>query len=332
MVTKIYYLRPTAPFHLQTGGEDHETSELYPRSDTLSAAITYLWFRQNNKMSGFPEKIQFRLSSVFPAVQISGSYNKLFPKPAGLSIDGTKHNHKVFKKIRWFDEELFERWKQGEDISKYIPKTSKDTRLKRNGTVLVFNPEVDLGTGPLLKNDARTRVVLDRVNQTSTPFHFVSVYHAPDTLFWFYADIEEEVAGYFETMLRLLGDEGLGADRTIGMGSFELEAIESSSAGSSRGNKFFNLGIFNPLPEEANAIEWQHSDYQLETRRGWVSGLPLRRRPVPCISENAVIRANEKPAGNVVCVVEKESTLIPDHARPDYSIYRDCRGYFIPCN
>jgi CRISPR-associated protein Csm4 len=329
METSIFYLKPEAPFHLQTGGGDHETVDLYPRADTLSAAISYWWFRQYGELPGFPEKIPFRVSSLFPSVDVNGTIEILYPKPAGLKIDPDKHHHKVFKKIQWLDAELFEFWKSGGKLDNYWPADSGEQRLKRNGTVLVKDGTKDFGSGALLMTYARTRVVLDRVNSASTPFHFVRVFHANDVRLWFYADLKPAQKEKFTAILRLLGDEGIGADRTIGMGRFSVTAEKKWSLTAGSG-KWLNLGIFNPAPGTANQIDWEQSAYNLETRSGWVSGHTLRRKPVPCISENAILQSSKQPQGNVPCVVDKDDKNIPPENRPDFSVYRDCRGYFIP--
>jgi len=329
MKAHIFYLKPNAPFHLQTGGGDHETVDLYPRSDTLSAAVSFMWFRQYNELPGFPDSIPFRLSSVFPAVDVNGSVKRLYPKPAGLRIDPDKHHHKVFNKIQWLDEDLFELWRTGRNLDEYWPKNSEDEHLKRGSTVLVKDQDTEIGVGPLLKTDARTRVVLDRVNSASTPFHFVRVFHAKDVRLWFYADLEDENETTFVTMLRLLGDEGIGADRTIGMGRFSVLKEQPTTLPKGSG-KYYNLAIYNPREDETETVRWQQSAYNLETRSGWVSGHSLRRRPVPCISENAVLQSDGRPQGNVPCVVNKDDENIPPDKRPGFSVYRDCRGYFIP--
>ncbi len=329
---KIIYLEPTSPFHFQTGGGDHESVDLYPRSDTLSAAVTYWWFRQYERVPGFPAKLPFHISSLFPAIRTKTGIKKLYPKPIGIDIDPDKHNHKVFKKISWIDQDLFDLWRDGGNIIDFIPQNSGDKHLKRAGTVWVKDPDQDLGSGQLYSLDTRTRVVLDRSNSASTPFHFVSIIYASDLLFWFFADIDKKQEIPFMAMLRLLGDEGLGADRTVGMGHFNvLNEINDIAFANQHIHKWFNVGIYNPSPEEIAGIQWEQSAYNLENRRGWVSGKSLRRRPVPCITENAVLWSAEPLNGSIPCLLDKNDPNIPEDSKPDYSVYRDCRGFFIPC-
>src|SRR5690625_7651091 len=91
-------------------------------------------------------------------------------------------------------------------------------------------------------------------------------------------------------MLRMLGDEGIGADRTVGMGQFSIIANERiNKVPSGKKGRWLNMGIFNPLPGTTTQIEWEQSAYNLETRTGWVSGHTLTLRPVDCIVEKSVI-------------------------------------------
>ena len=328
----IIYLKPTGPFHLQSGGEDHESIAYYPESDMLSSAVMYWWFRQFDTIKGFPEKLPFQFSSTFPAVLDKNGCKKLYPKPPDIDIDPDTHNHKVFKKIKWIDQTLFNRWQTGDDLSEAIPKDSESKFLKRGGAVWVSKDHNNFNNRPLLKSHARTRVTLDRINSASTPFHFVTAHYAPDTLLWFFADVKPAREDKLMTLLRLLGDEGIGADKTVGMGSFKIHAIEQQANESSDTEKWFNMGIYNPEPKYADTtINWLESYYQLTQRGGWVSGTTLRRKPVPTVQSNALLVSPKKPVGSIRCVLDKDDENIPKDNRPDYSVYRDCRGYFLPC-
>lgn len=331
MATRLFFLKPESPFHLQTGGGDHESVDLYPRSDTLSSSLLYWWFRQFKNVEGFPEKLPYRVSSIFPAICRGNEIKRLYPKPSDLTINTKKHNHKLIKRVQWFDEELFERWRAGNDIQDILPAYSNSPHLKRSGKVLVLNPEKDFGSGALLKTDARTRVVLDRVFQASTPFHFVQVCHAEDISLWFLAEIEPAFETQFLSILRLLGDEGIGADRTVGMGMYALESWQDFSLNINGEKKFFNLGVYNPNPDEVKRIKWEDSSYHLETRGGWVTGTSLRRKPLSCITESSIMLSETPLEGNNPCVVNKDDPDIPENVRPEYSVYRDCRSFFIPC-
>lgn len=333
MVHKIIYLNPAGPFHMQTGGGDHESVEPYPRSDTLSSALCYWWFRQYGSVDGFPETLPYHHSSLFPAIKTTGGYVRLYPKPSNINIDPESQSHKVFKNIKWLDESLFLSWMSGEDLSSRIPENSSSSNLKRDGQVWVASESMDIGEGALVKTDVRTRVTIDRATHATTPFHFVSAVYPEDARFWFYASLEPDQESRFLALLRLLGDEGIGADRTVGMGCFSVEGGETYEPGENASTgKWFNMGVFNPAASDVSVINWKESYYQLENRGGWVSGTGIRRQPLVCVGENAVLHAGTKPAGNLACVFRKDDPNLPeDVTRPDYSVFRDCRGYFLPC-
>jgi CRISPR-associated protein Csm4 len=145
--------------------------------------------------------------------------------------------------------------------------------------------------------------------------------------------VEEQWRDTFMGLLRLLGDEGLGADRTVGMGHFSVlpEVIEREYAVNSKADKWLNLGVFNPGLKVA-AIDWGASAYAILNRSGWVSGTSLRRSPVIAIAESALLvtGTGQAPQGAIPLVLDSTSDLIPEKDRIGYDIYRDCRGFFIP--
>src|SRR5690625_7588671 len=92
----------------------------------------------------------------------------------------------------------------------------------------------------------------------------------------------------------MLGDEGIGADRTVGMGQFSIIANERiNKVPSGKKGRWLNMGIFNPLTGTTTQIEWEQSAYNLKTRTGWVSGHKLRSSPVPCIVDTTYLKSDQ---------------------------------------
>jgi CRISPR-associated protein Csm4 len=70
------------------------------------------------------------------------------------------------------------------------------------------------------------RVVLDRITNAATIFHFAQVTFEQDSGLFFLARFEDEkVRASFEAALRALGDEGIGGERSSGKGLFELKDV-----------------------------------------------------------------------------------------------------------
>lgn len=333
MKTEVVFLKPLAPFHLQTGGLSHESTDVFPRADTLSAALTYLWFRQYGEVPGFPDELPFTISSCFPVVvDKAGNRIQLYPKPIGINIDPSFVDHKMFKSIEWIDEILFEKWRIAGDKFMDIPEDANDNRLAFGGKVLLAEPRSFEGS-KLYDQLARTRVVLDRVTQASVPFHYVQTHFSSSVLFSIHTIVDEKYIDIFVGLLRLLGDEGLGADRTIGMGQFEVlpDVIEREYSSKAEVTRWFNLGVFNP-GSKVGLINWEESNYSILNRSGWVSGTSLRRSPIVVVGESALLKTEhaETPNGIIALVLDKESELIPEQEKINHNVYRDCRGFFIP--
>lgn len=333
---KCYYLKPKSPFHLQAGSLDHESVDEFPRSDTLSSALSSLWFREYGEVPGFPDEMPFLISSAFPVLKLDGVKKHFYPKPIGIGIDPNEVEHKLVKKVRYFDQTLFSRWANGDWKDAYWPGNSDDPRLDGSKTLLAAEVVSDnMWNKPVLKKHVYTRVVLDRVTSASTPFHFVSVRYNEHVRLGILADVDPAYEVHFRAMLRLLGDEGIGADRTVGMGQFDVEAIEDIKLPVPENDtgRWYNLGVFNPSDKTADdEISWEDSAYGLQNRYGWVSGTSLRRRPLAVLTEASVLECESSPKGTVRLVLDPETDPLPEEQKEiiNHKIYRDARGFLLP--
>jgi CRISPR-associated protein Csm4 len=97
----------------------------------------------------------------------------------------------------------------------------------------------------------------------------------------------------FEGTLRLLGDEGVGADRSSGYGRFEVEAAEPFTVSLGAGMRL-SLSLLHPAEAEVTGgLLDEPARYDLVIRGGWVTGpgaRTLRKRNVRMLSEGSVIR------------------------------------------
>src|SRR5699024_4551015 len=126
------------------------------------------------------------------------------------------------------------------------------------------------------RQSTRTRIVSDRVTSQTTPFHFSSTQFGKHIYLYFLAEVEAEHEARFKATLRMLGDEGIGADRTIGMGLFELEGqAEPIKLDTTAAVGWVNVGIYNPADDEVEAVKNRKSRYSLFNRYGWTSGHAL---------------------------------------------------------
>lgn len=328
---KRYILKPLSPFHIQTGGSDHEHVDAFAHSDTLSAALIQLWFRQEGKIESFPEKLPFLVSSLLPGIIWGHDVKHFFPKPMGITFDASIYDHKEFKKAAFLEDSLFKDYANGKDVSFSFPEKNKQAAHLKRGSILTKDSNVDIGSGSLFEIENMTRVHIS-TQSTATPFNFAKIHFKPDVRLVFFAEVEPTHEAVFSALIRLLGDEGIGADGTVGLGQFEVEKIDHVVPQTEqKANFFLNIGLFSPTEScLSNHLSLKTSCYKLVTRRGWVSELALRRQAIRAITEGSVLHCTQKPEGQHALVVDKENVNVPK--KIPHNVYRDLRGFFIPLN
>jgi CRISPR-associated protein Csm4 len=133
------------------------------------------------------------------------------------------------------------------------------------------------------------RVAIDRKTNSSHIYHFGEVSFATDCGLYFLMDSRlKEYEKRVEATIRVLGDEGIGGDRTYGKGLFKAEFDEIDLNREPK-NHFVTLSLYYPQEEELSRLKDRY--YELITRGGWIYSMDaknLRRRTVRMFSEGSV--------------------------------------------
>jgi len=335
-------LRPRSGFHLQNGGAHHESTDAFVRSDTLSAAITHLCFQQYPNSELNFEALPFKFSSLMPSIALpSGDNIPLYPRPAD-QWDVPKQFlsfHKDIKSIKWVSEKVINRLKEGHNfISLLLPKEQLKPVFGNQVYVTIEEYNANKGffedvfSQSLFSTTSRQRVTLDRENSASMPFTFSVAYFHRAVKLWCYLDVEKSFETKAKALLNLLSDEGLGGDRTVGLGQFSVETMEKQLVDTTAkaAKKWLNLGVFNPSEDSISTIDWEQAYFEWSTRRGWTLNGSLRRRESRALNEGAVFPSENHPKGNVVLALSLEDGNGLVKERIGHAVYRDLRGYFIP--
>lgn len=311
-----YRLRFKAPFHVDSRGNDsYEHAETFIRSDTLSAAILSAWALLDP--DGFAERVRnppFRLSSAFPFIgEIS-----FLPRPVdslAVSLDPAKlRDNKKLKKIQWLSVGL---WKA----------VAGGFRLDDAEAITILGTLATLKTETLADEklwivEERPRLAMDRATNSHAEellFHFSRVWLNPMAGLYFLANFDDgQARADFEAALRLLGDEGIGADRTCGNGCFAFERRPNPGLKSPEGRRAMALSLVNPDPCDCTQGWLDEAAYKLVSRGGWIGGTGLRKQRVRMFAEGSVFQAPLQ--GRTVDVS-------PEHA--PHPVYRDGRGFFV---
>lgn len=334
----LYRLCPKAPIHIGERGIGMEETSVVIHSDSLFGALSCAWSTLYGDdelkalLGGFLNgEAPFVISSCFPFV----SNLLLFPKPiaALAEIMGGKEpgEEKKIKRAEFVSKDVFEWILGGEKPDD----SGWEFIYNRNKIAAIASSSEVARMGKMLSNSVFWRreeaahVVLDRDNQSSSIFRVGDVSFSKGMGLYFLADFKDRsITSKFDASMRLLGDEGIGGERSSGKGSFgfkretvEIGAENSSNgsngssdndnnAASRRGSSLVLLSLYHPQKAEVELGLLKRSRYQLITRRGWISSLgsrTLRKKTVRMISEGSIIpKIGNLPRGALVDVTPSE--------------------------
>lgn len=295
MELRAYLLRPCAAFHLGVGRTaDLSDVEELPRSDTIGAALASLWasVARGSTPEDLARRVPFAVSSALPAVRAPRGPVILLPMPAGvvperlLGEEGERA--RALRKARFVAPGVLRALLRGEDVAwTSVP----------GGCVVEQEIAGDFPDG-LWARESRLRLTVDRLGDGPIEgllYDFGAVrFREGARLALVAAFADPAVRPTFEAALRLLGDEGVGADRSAGYGRFEVE--ETVPFEIELGEGFaLSLSLLSPTREEIESgLLEAPASYALAIRGGWVTSrgaMALRRRAVRMLTEGSVVRA-----------------------------------------
>lgn len=262
-----------------------QTSEILTKvsnvihSDTVFSAIINIYSLTfgNQKTKVLLEKIindyhYFRVSSAF-------YYNNkefFIPKPIGFNIKSTK-DYKRIKKL------------------KFIPLSLVENPLKMEENFIKNEEEIfDTNRKILELENEKPRVSIDRITNSSNIYYISFVEFPEDMGMWFLFDVDNGIEDEIKTCIRILGDHGIGGERTYGFGLFKPEFINYKIP--NQYNQEFcyvNISLVNPLKEEIRSIFY----YFIKIRKGYIYSPyieGIKHDEVNVIDEGSVFTSNIK--------------------------------------
>ncbi|ADQ41972.1 CRISPR-associated RAMP protein, Csm4 family [Caldicellulosiruptor acetigenus I77R1B] len=300
-------MRFSSPLHIGEKEKIYNITQTFAHSDTLMSGIINAYSllygnsSTNELLDGFLRKSPpFEVSSTMPYVQ--GEF--FVPKPVGLNLHHYKdegkievENDKELKKIKFIREN---------DLLYNFPdkyKVAGSFLLPKDMLYKFVESKKAISLG---KVKERARVSIDRLSSSSNIYYFSHFEFESSAGLWFYLRINDQsLEEKIKAAIRLLGDEGLGGDRTCGLGSFEANFEESSMPEENDSAKYYmSLSLVNPQSEDEikNAIS-----YEILTRSGYIyskAGLGIKRKAVRVFSEGTVFSG--KVCGRVVDVTPQK--------------------------
>ena len=320
----VYRLRFKTQLHLgratgaaQTGSLGLEKTETYISADTLFSAICQTWstFYDTDSLKKFfkrykedSETLPFMLTSAFPYA------DKVHFYPIPLTFRGSEDTpdklKKKFKKVRFISESIFEKI-----ISDELPDFDKDNLI--NGeSVMVMNDEKDqlkkaMGNKSIIwETSTRPRVSIDRQTDESSIWHVQTVQFNTDCGLWFAAKYDsDETKQKVETLLRVLGDNGIGSERNVGYGQFKISPVEGDLPTTEDSTHFVTLSPICPkCPEQLEHLLNGDFAYNLSPITGWVgtAGTHIQRKKIRMFAEGSVLNSSDRHIGRLVDLTPKD--------------------------
>jgi len=314
MQTMVYPLRPRAPFHFGVRGVGVEATALTARSDTLFSAlcITLRELCDHAELERFVSQFPTRkdpnrdppllLSAGLPYAGDLRFYPRpLLPVP-GLEDDPAEQKHQ--KKITLVSETIFRAWVSGGDVLQHYDRPDRRNLLHGERVWVTADERVVL-TDRFLDEDTGQvrmwavgdvpRVTVDRVSSGSSVYQAGRVRFAPGAgLYLLVVWRGDGWRDRFWDVLQVLGDAGIGGERSSGYGLFtplEPQPVDLPDLGGA--DRWVTLSSCWPLPGQ-EGILGPGAAYRLENRRGWMDspeGRNLRRKSVHMLEPGSVLRA-----------------------------------------
>lgn len=317
-----YHLNFRSPLHIGERGVGLEETRIHVPADTLFSALCSMWRElysvdalRADVLDWFTEdeggSEPFFLSSAFPFVDSI----RFFPKPLArlTNVDINEDDDKAFKRVRFVSKSIFAALISGQTLpfsnaNCVNGKTVWVTAEER--TQLADQMDETSDDIVLWKHDVVPRVTLDRITSASEIWHLGDVKFNPGVGLWFVAafnqDHGEALRHKFEACLRVLGDTGLGGERSAGRGLFTWDHVgEETLPDVETAERFVTLAPLCPKDtEQLGSLTGEAAAYDLLPRRGWVTSPEasnLRRKMVWMFAEGSVLTGNpELRAGRLV--------------------------------
>lgn len=335
MEFKTYKLHFTAPLHINNQRSDESVSLKTIQSDTLYAALTACLAKVGEELPNDGD-FGFTISSLFPFYQqkddkgnvVEFAYFLPMPLQARLPELKDVALAKKVKKVQWVDSQLYGDLLQGKHF--FDGPDDKIDQIKGPYLTKTFLPQDKDGSRDFVKSDVIQRAsVADRTGKgDAMPFYIDRITFRYDSGLYFLADGD---TSRLDRALRLLKEEGLGTDRHIGFGYFDVEEGTLDIKTPEKAKHMVSLSFF--IPENRDQLaELLASDvvaYDFTRRGGWITTEPyntLRKNVIYGFLPGSVFcNINKLTCGTIVDLKPAIETNPPLHP-----IWRNGKSIMLP--
>ena len=333
MEFKTYKLHFTAPLHIGNQRSDEGISLNTIQSDTLYAALTACLAKMGEDL---PEGGDFKcaISSLFPFYQRKEKAELIYflPTPLQARLPELKDVAlaKKVKKVQWVDSKLYGRLLQGEHF--FDGQDGKTNQIQGSYLTETVLPQDKDGSRDFVKSDVMQRAsVADRTGKgDAMPFYIDRITFRHDSGLYFLAVGDTTL---LDKALCLLEKEGLGTDRHVGFGYFDVEEGTLDINTPEKADHIVSLSLFIPESKEqlAELLDSDVVAYDFIRRGGWITTEPyhtLRKNVIYGFLPGSVFcNVNQQVLGKIVDLKPDVGDMTPNH-----SIWRNGKSIMLPIN
>ena len=286
--------------HIGRGADELDKTATTYGSDALKSALFAMGLPYNEVWSTSPRKFfeGFRISSAFPFCG-----NTMFlPKPLGMKFkfEGTNEmgEAKKAKKIGYVAQSVFVQWMQQPDATI----TVQENQVGDNA----FLFDADTVGSKFIFTDVQQRVAVSADGSADTrPFYFERMYFTESSGLYFLIEfLDQALKPAILHALQLLSEAGIGTDRTVGNGHFEISPPEEFKLPTSKKQHLqMGLGLYLPTQNELKAIDLKESSWGLIKRGGYMAAAQndehrsLRKNSIYFFTEGSAFKSSEPLKG-----------------------------------
>lgn len=303
--------------HIGRGADELDKTATIYGSDALKSALFAIGLPYYSEWAENPQGFfeGFKISSAFPFC--NGTY--FLPKPPAMRFNFAGADDigkaKKAKKISYVSLGLFEKW-----IQKPVERVSVNEEQVGDSSFLF---EQGQKGRKFIYTTVQQRVsVSPDGSSDSKPFYFERMFFAENSGLYFLIEfLSEDLKHQLIHALQLLGDAGIGTDRTVGNGQFNAETPQPINLpNANKQNLQMALGLYLPTREEIAVIDLEKSAWGLIKRGGYMAAASeenhrsLRKNSIYFFAEGSAFKSTETLTGKIVNLRPKnfkDDTLHP---------------------
>jgi len=328
--------KPGAGFHFGLRGLEQEDSAPHCPSDTFFAALvaTMADLDGDAGARAFTRPFEnrqppFLLTSLFPRAGDLLFYPFPFVK---VKLTEERGRRKLLKKLRYVSPVIFSRILNQQSLDEYADRERGKGIFLQRGRVWLTTDELAalpaswqelapeevrklsdwhgwlegesgrqwLGEQKVWQSRPVDRVTVDRASSASSVYRIGRTVYGPGCGLWFGlqwpAAPDPAIQSQLENLLALLGDQGLGGERSVGYGQFERQQadIPLDLPAVTPDAPALTLSRYLPRPEELPAALRGNAAYRLSPVAGWLNApghKAQRRKQVRMLAEGSVFQS-----------------------------------------